>query len=342
MKEVARAANVSRYTVSKVLNGDPSVRDATRKEILSVCEKLRYARNPYALNLVIKKSRTVGLIISEILNAFYGEIIEAAEREAIRQDYHLVYQCSYGEAPLEAKIAAHFRSLKVCAMIVAPVVTGENEAFWAELEKTVPVIYIDRYLKGNCHYIISDNCRSARAVTQHLLSRGRSPAYLGSAHSRLNRAIVSRERGYLNAMRAHGQAPLLIRTDRYNDRKDTEQFGYLNMQAHLESLPSPDAVFCATDSIALGAMRALAERKLALGKDVLVAGYDDLNFSPYTLPSLTTVSQPKRQMGEQAVQTAIALATSDARRKGLVQLMLRSELIVRESTGGPLSRPNHP
>jgi LacI family transcriptional regulator len=102
MKEVASAAGVSRYTVSKYLNGIP-VKEKTKQKILEACEKLDYRRNLFAVNLVNRKSQLIGMIISQSFDSFFGDIIAAAENEAHQKGYYLLCQCSYGSAREEAE-----------------------------------------------------------------------------------------------------------------------------------------------------------------------------------------------------------------------------------------------
>ncbi len=339
MADVARAAGLSRYTVSKALNGDRTVRPAARERILAVCRRLDYTPNPHAVGLVRGRANLLGLIVSQITDPFYGEIIEAADRTARGRGTQVVVQCSYGQAALEEQILRNLLALRVRGLVVAPVMSGENRGLWERAERAVPVVFIDRFFKRKCHYVMNDHYKGARLVTEHLLERRRPAAYLGSAHGRLNSAIVDRERGYLDAAAARGARPVLIPLTNSRAGRDTEEFGYENMKAHLREAPPPPALFCATDAIALGAMLALSERGLRPGKDVLVAGHDDLPFSAYANPPLTTVRQPKEEIGRRAVEAALELARR--RRKGeFVRKVLPPDLVVRASTNpGPGGSP---
>lgn len=333
MKEVARNAGLSLYTVSKVLNGHASVREGTRKKVLQACEALGYERNPHAVNLVSRKTTTIGMIVSSITNPFYGEIIEAAEREARRRGYNLIYQCSYLDPAIEASIIRHFQALRVCGLVIAPVVTSANRALLERVEEDFPVVYVDRYFSPESSYVVNDNLASAGLATGHLVERGTAPAYLGSIRSGLNRALQDRESGYRKAMEASGLPPLLIPTANSAAERDNEQFGYENLKAYLSGSPPPGGLFCANDSVAIGAMRALSERGLLIGKDVLVAGHDNLSYTAYLNPPLTTIEQAKKEMGEGAISILLDLS-EDEERDTPLQRLLQSRLCVRASTGG--------
>lgn len=332
MKDVARNAGLSLYTVSKVLNGHSSVREGTRRKVLLACESLGYERNPHAVNLVSRKTTTIGMIVSSITNPFYGEIIEAADREARRRGYHLVYQCSYLDPAIEASIIRHFQALRVCGLVIAPVVTSANRALLERVEEDFPVVYVDRYFSPESSYVVNDNGASAGLATRHLIERGTAPAYLGSIRSGLNRALLDRETGYRRTMEAAGLSPILIPMDKSAAERDNEQFGYENMKAYLADSPPPRGLFCANDSVAIGAMRALSERGLVIGQDVLVAGHDNLSYTAYLNPPLTTIEQAKRDMGEGAVSILLELAEDEDRNTPL-QRVLQSKLCVRASTG---------
>ncbi len=330
MADVARAAAVSRFTVSKVLNGDGTVKEAIRARVLAACHKLDFAPNPHAVSLVRGSTRSIGLLVTQISDPFYAEIIEAADQEARRHDHHLVIECSYGDAVLEAGIIRHFRALRVAALVIAPVDGRANRTLLDATAGQVPMVYIDRSPKRACHAVLNDHYAAARMVTAHLLERTKRPAYLGSAFAPANFSAAERERGYRDAMIAAKSEPLIIPTNASTAGRDNERFGYENLTDWLRTETAPPALFCATDAIALGAMAALAERSLVVGRDVLVAGHDDLPFSAYTNPSLTTVRQPKREIATLAVATAMDLIAVPVKRH--LRRVLPSTLVVRRST----------
>jgi DNA-binding LacI/PurR family transcriptional regulator len=179
---------------------------------------------------------------------------------------------------------------------------------------------------------MNDNFDSARLVTEHLLSRDTQPAYLGSIHGKQNVAIHLREDGYIETMKAHGKEPILVPlTESRKNHEDNENFGYNNMLAWLKTGAKPSSIFCATDTIALGAMKAIYDCNMEPGKDILIAGHDDLSFSPYTRPALTTVRQPKIEIGYAAVDIIINMNENGYTSNQYVQKIFSSTLIVRES-----------
>ena len=332
---------LSRYTVSKVLNGTPGVSDATRARVLETCRKLNFVTNQHAASLAKGGSRFMGLLVTSVIDPFYGEIIETAEQTASSLGFDLAYRCSYGDAERERLAVQSFLGLKATALIVSPVSSDENEPFWRSLVAQLPLVFIDHSVLKGAHLVSTDHYAGGRVVTEHLLSRHVEPHYLGSSHSLRNTAIAARLAGHVDAMRAAGKVPKIVPTDAIADRSDSERFGYEALSRYLktEAARRMRGLCCATDAIALGAMRALADARLEPGSDVLVAGHDDLPFSAFVKPALTTVRQPKHAIGEKAVHAAVRLAAAKSPKKhAKIESILAPELVVRESTLGRAGR----
>ena len=337
MADVATHSGVSRYTVSKVLNGSAGVSSPTRERVLDACQKLRFVTNHHAASLARGNTRFVGLVVTSIVDPFYGEIIEAAEQSAFMLEHDVAYRCSYGDAERERRIANSFLGLKASALIVSPAGTDDNLEFWRGISSQIPLVFIDHAVLDGSHLVATDHYAGGRMVTQHLLERGASPAYLGSSQPLSNSAIADRQRGYLDAMTEAGQAPVLIPIDGLSERGDTERFGYDALSRYLQSGAAPGrlaGLWCATDSIAVGAMKALVEAGRRPGADILVAGHDDLPFSAFLNPPLTTVRQLKRAIGERAMRAAVQLTTlKDFRKTRKIREIFAPELVPRASTG---------
>jgi DNA-binding LacI/PurR family transcriptional regulator len=337
MQDVAEASGLSRFTVSKVLNGTPGVSEKTRALVMKTCEKLSFVPNQHASSLAKGGARLMGMVVTSIVDPFYGEIIHAAEQTASSLGFDLAYRCSYGDGEQERRIVRTFLGLKAGALIVSGVSTGENVELWASLSQKLPVVFIDHPVLEAGHLVTTDHYAGARSATEHLLQRGVAPAYLGSAQPLTNRAILDRQRGYLDAMAKAKRPAVLIPTEPPSERSDNELFGYQAMAAFLKApgCVTPNGLACATDAIALGAMKALAEHGLLPGRDVLVTGHDDLPFSAFLNPALTTVRQPKSWIGRQAVEgVASLLEVKNLRRAPAIRLVQAPELIVRQSTAG--------
>ena len=337
MEDVAELSGLSRVTVSKVLNGH-AVRAKTRLKVLEACEKLNFVPNRHAATLARGGSRLMGLVVTSITDPFYSKIIETAERAATTLGFDLAYRCSYSDAAQEREVVDGFLGLKAVSLIVSPVPSDENARFWRQLSRQLPVVFIDHATLPSCHLIATDHYAGGCLVTEHLLGQRSRVAYLGSTEPLTNSAIAARLQGYLDTLGKARKKPLVLPLSANNEHGDTEEFGYACIDEYLSANPdqerSFDALACATDAIALGAMNALTKHGLRPGKDVLVAGHDDLSFSSFLTPPLTSVRQPRNVIGETAVQTAVDLVTKARPRRGRIVVELRPELVVRASTHG--------
>ncbi len=334
MADVAELSGLSRVTVSKVLNGH-GVRPKTRARVLEACRKLNFVPNQHAATLARGGSRLMGLIVTSITDPFYGRIIETAERTATELGFDLTYRCSYSNAEQERRVVDGFLGLKVTSLIVSPVPSQENARFWKQLSRKLPVVFIDHATLPACHLVATDHYAGACLVTQHLLEHAPRVAYLGSSEPLENTAIAARLQGYRETMKRARRPALVLPTSANVEGGDTEQLGYDSIQSFLQNSGAErrfEALACATDAIALGAMNALRDAGLVPGRDVLVAGHDDLSFSSFLTPRLTTVRQPRVAIGETAVQAAVNLVRTPSARRALVDVKLSPELVVRDSS----------
>ena len=144
MLDIAKRSGISRYTVSKVLNGNPSVRPATREKVLAACRKYGYIPDSAAVGLVKGHTNLIGVTVPYLTDDFYSEFIEKLDRIAPVRGYQLIYRSSYNDGATEAAILRSFLSLKVCGLIVVPVVRGADPAIHRLAARRVPVVYFDR------------------------------------------------------------------------------------------------------------------------------------------------------------------------------------------------------
>ena len=291
MEFIAQKTGLSRYTISRALSGNPKVLPETRARILKVCEQYGYIPNCNAVGLVKGRTSLVGVVVPYLTDDFYSEFVEVLDRTARERNYQLIYRSSYNDSMTESEIIKSFLSLKVCAMIVVPVVVDPDSKVHELAGKNVPVVYFDRPWNEDSYHVINDNHAGVRQITAILLESGRNPAYLGSFYHDSNITAREREYGYRDAMSEHGREPLILDCSHSHEQQDNEQFGYDNMRLVIEKTRIPDAVICVTDAVALGVMRALKEAGIVPGKDVMVAGHDNLRFSAFLSPSLTTIRQ---------------------------------------------------
>lgn len=338
MADIAAEAGLSRYTISKILKGDPSVRPRNREKVLRLCEKYGFVPNANAVNLVSGGPSIIGMIVPYITDGFYAELIELAEKYAASRGLSMIYQSSYNDPRIEERIIRSFMGFKVRALLLVPVLGDANQKLHRQAEANFPVIFLDRTIFPGCCSVLNDNRASCRTMTEHLLDNAAEVAYLGSFYGGTNPTAIDRRQGYLEAVTARGAEPFFLPLAATGEQQDNERFGYENISAFLKNGGKiPEALCCVTDAVALGAMRAMRDAGYTPGQDVLIGGHDNLHFCEYTTPQLSSMAQPKREMAAAAIDMALKFISGEA--PAVRQVILKSELIVRQSSLAPAKRP---
>lgn len=295
--DVAQLAEVSPATVSKVINDVPYVSEQTRQRVLAAIDKLNYRPNVIARSLRKSHTATIGLITDDLEGVFTMAMMRSIEEVASTQGFSVFLCNSYGEmsrerAHLEVLLAKQVSGI----ILMSGYKVRERGAPALELGR-VPVVYLYQYTTDvDVPCIIPDDLGGGALGTRHLLELGRRR--VGFINGPLHfEASQQRLIGYQQALRNHGIAfdPALVRTGKWN-----EQSGY-ELAHELMALPQPpDAIFCASDSLAAGALDALHELGLRIPQDVAVVGFDNRYFSGYQRPPLTTIALPLYEMGSLA------------------------------------------
>ena len=328
MNDVARAAGLSRTTVSKYFNGGTQLKTATRALIEKACAELDYVPDWHAVSLVKGRSPLIGVVLPIIADAFYGEVLRHMEVQARATGCQLVILCSYNDAAIEEAALQTLRSMKVQGLVVSAVASDRNRDCLDRLARETRLVFLDSYVQPDCHFVMNDNRQSLGLLVAHLLERGQTPAYLG-APAVARPSHDERLQGYFEAMREAGREPLAI-PESDSPTWDFEAFGEARVSAWLREEKNRDvgALICATDRLALGAMRAYRRIGREPGRNILIAGHDDVPMCEYIHPSLTTAHQDLAAIG----RAAIDCLTQD-RVEGFYQKRFPARLVVRESTG---------
>jgi len=294
IRDVAQLANVSPATVSKVLNGGPYVSKAARQRVLDAIEKLNYRPNTIARSLRKSHTATIGLVTDDLEGVFTMAMMHSIEEAASAQGFSVFLCNSYGEM---ARERAHLEVLLANQVSGIILMSGykvrERSAPALELGN-LPVVYLYQYTRDLAiPCIIPDDQGGGEIGTRHLLALGRRRIALINGPMHFEAAQL-RLAGYQHALKAQDIAfdPALVRTGKWH-----EQSGY-ELAHELLALPQPpDAFFCASDSLAAGALDALHEHGLRVPEDVSVVGFDNRYFSSHQRPPLTTVALPLHEMG---------------------------------------------
>jgi DNA-binding LacI/PurR family transcriptional regulator len=325
IKDIARKAGVSHCTVSRALHHSPLINPKTAERIREIARRSGYVPNAVARSLVSRSTKTVGVVVTTITDPFIGEVVGGIESEAKEHGYSVILANSNAVPEQEIAVVDRFNERRVDGIIVTASRVGALHG--KRLAGTgVPVVLINNQHAGDFAYSVGiDNANGSREIVGHLLNLG---------HTRI--AYIGDRLGYeSDAERYSGYRAILagarIRVDRRlvvpGDGKPEE--GERAADQLLELADPPTAIFCYNDMTALGALRAASAKGLRVPDDVSIAGFDDLFVASYTSPPLTTIRQPKQEMGRRAMSILLQLLAGEQPES---RILLPGELIVRGST----------
>jgi LacI family transcriptional regulator len=338
LEGIASLAGVSRSTVSRVINDDPNVRAATRTWVWQVIKANDFHPNTAARALAGRRSRVIGLVIPQALNAIFADpyfpaLIQGSAAACDDRGYYLMLSLVLRQS--DDTFRWLIRTRHMDGLIVASALT--DDSFVAGLlDEHFPFVLIGRKPeRTDIITIDADNAHGASMAAQHLAQMGytRIATITGPANML---AAMDRREGFLCGLQAMGMAAPAA----YIQEGDwSEGSGKQAMERLLRATPPPEAVFVASDSMAIGALKAIRAAGLSVPEDIALVGFDDIPLAAIAEPPLTTVHQPIDQLGFLAASTLIdlletALAKEDD--AGVHHIVLPTELVVRASCGQAL------
>ncbi|MBD3289581.1 LacI family DNA-binding transcriptional regulator [candidate division KSB1 bacterium] len=329
--DVARMANVSKGTVSAVLNDKNTVSEATRKKVLAVIEKLNYRPNQVARSLSIRQTKSIGLVIKEIDNPYFAKVMKGVFDVCVKSGYTVLLGSSELDPEQERQSVDTLRNQQVDGLILSPL-HGENQDFTylAELLRfKYPLVMLEPVQNFTTNVVSVDNVQAAYRAISYLIELGHTDiAYFAgpqySAHSE------NRLEGYRQALIDHN---IPIRKDLIIQAGSNIEDGYRTGTALFSSSgDKPTAVFCYNDLVAVGLVDALVEMGIGIPEQVSVIGFDDIAFCESARIPLTTVHMPTYEIGEAAATLLINQIL--VRDKVLNEkIVLDAHLVKRQSCG---------
>jgi DNA-binding LacI/PurR family transcriptional regulator len=326
---VAREAGVSTATVSHVINGTKYVTDDTRKRVLDAIKRCEYSPNAYARSLASGRSNMIGLLISDISNPFFPEVVKAIESAAFERGYNVILLNTNYDPERAADYVGRLSELKMAGVAL---MTSEldSELFEAITRRQVSVVFDSHDVTGErMSNICVDYAAGIEEAVRHLVSLGhRRIAHIAGA-SRIPSGVIRRE-AFQDFMRRYlpdEPAPAVYEGD---FRLDGGRRAASEILAEKEL---PTAVIAANDMMALGAMREFRKAGLSIPQDISVVGFDDISFAALSEPPLTTVCSPRAEIGRRVVETLVNMI-EHAEQKG-TELRIPTHLITRDSTAPP-------
>lgn len=327
IKDVAREAGVSIATVSRVLNDIDVVNEDTKKKVLDAIKKLGYRPNIVARSLKTQRTKTIGILVPDISNQLYPEIVRGAEDVSNIYDYNVILCNSDLDIDKEKEYLRVLKEKMVDGVIyMSSSLQDEILELINELDlKTVLVETKDK--NGLLPSVTIDNVKGSYDSTKFLIDKGiKDIAFIGTNKDTMN-AWGDRYVGYESAMK---EAGLTIDSDLVYLSSIKVKTGYEGIVNIIKTGRKFSAVVCASDDIAMGAINALRDNGIEVPKDVSVIGFNDNFAASIFYPKITTISQPTYDMGSVAMRMLIKLLNQQALDKA--HFILEHELIEREST----------
>lgn len=329
MRVVAERAGVSISTVSRVMSDHPDVSADTREKVQTAIDELDYRRSILARGLILKRTNSLGLLVSDITNPFYPQLAKGIEERASDAGWVLIMSNTEREAQRIDSYVNAMLERAVDGIIFGSVMVGDG-TLPRLVESGYPVVLVNRrHPDVETNMVLVDNLKGASLVAEHLHKLGHNRiAHIAGPEWAMN--AVDRKRGFLETLERLGNfvADELVVTGDFSSE------GGARAMASLLSLSKPPtAVFATNDLMALGAMEALKDAGLKWPDDVAVVGFDDIDLSRSKLIELTTVSHRIYEMGVRSVEILLEIIHGGPPEKP-IQELLEPQLVIRSTCGG--------
>jgi LacI family transcriptional regulator len=331
LKELSKELNLSISTVSKALRESPEISAATKQKVLKKAKELNYHANPFASNLRNQKSKTIAVIIPAIANNFFSSAINGAESYAQGKDYHVLIYQTHEDLKTEIAVAKHLLNGRVDGIMISLSRQTTKINHLEDLkDKGIPLVFFDRAPeKIDAPKVTTDDYESAFAGTEHLIKKGCTKIAFLSISNTL--AISNnRMRGYVAALKKYNikeDKKLIIYCD--DDKKENKAI----IKKLLQKTNRPDGIFASVEELAISTYEICEALQLNIPTDVKIISFSNLKTAAILNPSLTSITQPAYDIGREAAAILFKLIDKKEVNKKEANTVLRSTLIIRNSTG---------
>lgn len=326
IKDIARLSGVSVATVSLVLNNRKGVSKETRFRVQAIAEKLNYTPSALARGLVTQKTKTIGLIVSDITDPFYAELVKGVEDSAFNMGYSLILCNSDNQANKERLYINLLIEQHVAGLILVPVV-NDTRNLEVAIKTNTPIVLADRKLQSNRFSSVTcDNFGGASKAVEHLVQLGHKRigcvASFDLSFSTCSERVAAYKKK-LNDMSLPVDESLIVLSN-------GKISGGIQSATKLLALSRPPtAIFAISDIVAFGVIEAVLDAGLRIPDDISVVGFDNIHYSEFFRVPLTTVDQPKYEMGEKVFSVLLKKIFNNVDE----QVVMDTKLIIRESSG---------
>ena len=331
IRTVAALAKVSIATVSRTINGSPAVSDRLSKRVWQAIEHLNYFPNTHARSLVSGRSRILGIIVENITNPFFPELIQSFEEVAVAHGYEILVSSSNSNAAVLTNCVRRMLERKVEG--VAVMTFGQEEPLLDRLvHNDIPMVLAEFKLDApKASTILLDYTTGIAAAVNHLVELGHEKIAFLAGPRKLHSAIT-RENDFRTAMQDAG---LAIQKKWIVECDHTLKGGVTGFGKLFALTARPTAILCSNDMTAIGVLRAAYMEGLRVPQDLSVIGLDDIDFAAFTLPPLTTIRMSRSELARAAFEALRQQAEDPGNPKLQREFLVSTRLIVRESTAPP-------
>ncbi|HEY1212553.1 MAG TPA: LacI family DNA-binding transcriptional regulator [Bryobacteraceae bacterium] len=328
IKDIAHLAGVSHSTVSRALRDSPLISQKTAERIRKIAEQEGYNPSAVARGLVTNRTEAIGVVVTSIADPFNGEVVAGIEELANEHGYTVVLATSQADPAREMAVVRSFQGRRVDGILVASSRVGAlHEPLLSELH--IPIVLLNnQHPSVFAHSVRFDNESGAYEATRHLVELGHTRiAYLGDEFGLHSDA--ERYEGFCKMMAEAGLPVDQRLVKRANGKPEGAREAARQM---LTGANMPSAIFCYNDMSALGVLFEASLHGIRVPEDMSVVGFDDIFFSSYLRPALTTVRQPMKDLGRRAMQLLLALLRNEEAERAV---LVKGKLMVRGSTAEP-------
>ena len=334
VKDIAREAGVSHSTVSRALHSSNLIANETIERIQQIANEMGYSPSAAARALKTNRSQVLGVVLSSVDDPFFSEILQGIEDGVQESGYSLFIAAAHRDTGREYKTVQAMVEHRVDGIIICSTSFSEKQSGQL-LQYGVPMVVINNQAAEDFRFsIYHDDVDGSRQITRHLIELGhRKIAYLGNSLS--GRTTLDRLTGFRQEMESNG---LAIPAEYIHEAQGANPENGIEASKHYLTLPQrPTAIVCYNDMLAIGVLKGLQQLGVRVPEEISVTGFDNIIFSAYTNPPLTTFDQPKRFIGMEAARLLLGLLKHESDDGEKVK-MLKGELLVRASTASSISR----
>ncbi|MCL5985692.1 MAG: LacI family transcriptional regulator [Actinobacteria bacterium] len=330
IKDIARITHVSTATVSRVLNNiEGHCSEDTKKKILDTVKNLNYSPDHFAVSLKSRTSKSIGLIVPE-MHSFFSEVFNGAQEVASANSYSLLMANSNYSADLEEKLIKNLKQKRVDGIIIT-IGLMENKNLKELRKDGMPIVLIERFIEDDqIPAIVIDLKQMTKDAMDHLYQLGhRRIGYISAPLDMVS--LIDRHEGYKEFLKLHNikYDPEIVVIDK-SIQKNLLEPGYELIKKIIAKGNLPTAFLIISDTVSIAAIKAFKENGYKIPDDVSIIGFDGLNISAFTDPPLTTITQPRYEMGKKAMEVLLKLI--EGKEPSGKDILLHASLTVRNTT----------